>query len=146
MFADVGEGEGTGLEEEASEHPGIPDRRGKGRHRSQAGAHEAPTVGGAQEREFPLQLGHQLLRQVSGVGLVGPVLFHPVRRVHEGRHHPRDLQPVDQVVEHRLEPCVLDVVPPVVGPPRASLLKTLSSREPSGTEGSGRVHPGTWYP
>ncbi len=114
MPADVRERERAGLEQEAAVEAGTVHRRRQRGHGAQARAHQAAPFRRADQRQLALELRDELVRQVAGVRLGRPVLLHPVGRVHERRDHPGDLEPVDEVVQHGLQPGVAHVVAAVV--------------------------------
>ena len=112
---DVAEGEGAREEQQAPEDSRESARRRRARRRrrsSRRGAHE--TRARCRDREALFEERQNLVHQVLGVPRVGRVLVEAVGGLVEGDDHGRDLEPVDEVVEHVAEAGEADEVGPVV--------------------------------
>src|SRR5690348_9599068 len=114
IMADVGKDEGSRLQQQRPELGWVAVRGRQRGHRPEAGPHQAPRPRPGSERELLGQPRYQLGHQVPGVRRGVRVLGQPVPRVHEGRDELGHVQPVDEVVQHRLRGRVLQVVTAVV--------------------------------
>ena len=113
-MADVRERERAGLQHEPSEPTGMAPCGVQRGHGAEARAHQAARRRARVQRERMPQPFRQLDGDEARVRIVASVLLEAVRRLRQRRDQRRNLEPVDQVVEHRLQVCVAQVVVAVV--------------------------------
>ena len=81
---------------------------------AEAGPHHAATGWPCAQRKALPKRGQQLVDEEAGVALIVGVFAQPVARIAQRHHDLRDLQPVDEVVEHVAKRGVMHVVVAVV--------------------------------
>src|SRR5579859_2540530 len=114
VVPDVGEHERPGLQQQRPVHLRVPVRGGQRRHRPEAGSHQAPPGSTLHQRQLRREPRHQLRGQVPGVGRRVRVFRQSVARIDKSGHQLGHVEPVDEVVQHRLGRRVPQVVPAVV--------------------------------
>jgi hypothetical protein len=114
IVADVGKDERAGLQQQRSVVTRIPVGGRQGRDRAEARAHQTARRRGRGQRELFLKPRHQLGGQVTGVGRRVRVLGQPLAGIAERHDRLGDIEAVDEVIEHRVRRCVLQVIAAVV--------------------------------